>query len=172
MDSRFIYECRKTGGPNWPERLKEPLQTRELRRFAARPRPADRVRLGRSPGRVANTCKADCKPDNLAGAKFSLVSMSRWNRIRRYDKLSDLTSAGTPSPSYLRLPCLMRAANSRMRAPGADSTVSISGFSRSSPNLKTSTNLKNENKLAGQLTGQHEDQIRDSLYGAGCRSAP
>src|SRR5580693_9028157 len=39
-----------------------------------------------------------------------------------------------------------------MRAPGADSTVSISGFSRSSPNSKTSTNLKNENKLAGQLT--------------------
>src|SRR5437660_9201095 len=39
-----------------------------------------------------------------------------------------------------------------MRKPGADSTVSISGSSRSPRNCKTSANLKHENRLAGQLT--------------------
>ena len=39
-----------------------------------------------------------------------------------------------------------------MRKPGADSTVSTSGSSKSPRNWNTSTNLKNENRLAGQLT--------------------
>jgi len=42
-----------------------------------------------------------------------------------------------------------------MRKPGADSTVSISGSSKSPLNSKTSANLKNENRLAGQLTAKN-----------------
>ena len=49
-----------------------------------------------------------------------------------------------------------------MRKPGADSTVSTSGSSRSSRNWKTSTNLKNENRLAGRAVKLVDDLAGES----------